>query len=98
MKQGVKGEVVKGFRIEAPYLKFQKSDVTALGYKLGAPLSLSYSCYKGGEIHCGKCGACIKRIEGFLDSNTPDLTEYADKEFAISELQRIKESKNNVPN
>jgi 7-cyano-7-deazaguanine synthase len=37
----------------------------------------TWSCYKGGEIHCGRCGTCVERREAFLVAGLPDPTVYA---------------------
>ena len=57
-----------GVRIVSPYCNITKRDIALRGRKLGVDFSLTYSCYKGGEKHCGKCGTCIERkeaLEGF---------------------------------
>ncbi len=54
--------------IMAPYLYIDKRKIALLGQKLGLDYAKSYTCYKGGEKHCGKCGACQERkmaLEGF---------------------------------
>ena len=52
-----------GVRIVSPYCNITKRDIALRGRKLGVDFSLTYSCYKGGEKHCGKCGTCIERKE-----------------------------------
>lgn len=47
----------------APYTSFTKGEIALRGKNLGVDYSLTYSCYKGGEKHCGKCGTCIERAE-----------------------------------
>lgn len=47
-----------GVSVWAPLLKMTKSDVRAYGHQLGAPLDLAWSCYRGGTVPCGRCGAC----------------------------------------
>jgi 7-cyano-7-deazaguanine synthase len=63
-------------KISAPFLAWSKGDIAAYGSKIGAPLSLTWSCYKGQEVHCGKCGACTERKEAFTTAGMQDLTEY----------------------
>jgi 7-cyano-7-deazaguanine synthase len=58
----------------APYMNLTKSEICARGLALGAPLSKTWSCYKGGKIHCGTCGTCIERKEAF--AGLVDPTEY----------------------
>lgn len=43
---------------------------------LGVDYSKTYSCYKGGEKHCGKCGTCVERKEALHDAGIEDPTEY----------------------
>lgn len=60
-------------QILAPYTNISKRDIALRGKELGVDYSHTYSCYKGGEKHCGKCGTCVERkeaLEGF------DPTEY----------------------
>ncbi len=49
--------------LRAPYTKMTKADICRRGVALGVDYSLTYSCYKGGEKHCGRCGTCIERRE-----------------------------------
>ena len=52
------------------------TDIVKLGDKLGVDFSLTYSCYKGKEVHCGKCGTCTERIEAFTQAGVKDPTKY----------------------
>jgi 7-cyano-7-deazaguanine synthase len=63
-------------RVEAPFVHQSKTAVVALGARLGAPLHLTWSCYQGSAIHCGRCGTCVERIEAFTDAGVDDPTEY----------------------
>lgn len=63
-------------RLEAPFIESDKAKIAALGYELGVPFEDTWSCYKGGEHHCGKCGTCVERIEAFELAGVPDPTEY----------------------
>lgn len=63
--------------IQAPFVHMSKTEVAAEAFRLGAPLHLSWSCYKGGEKHCGTCGTCVERKEAFKDAGLVDPTEYA---------------------
>lgn len=62
----------------APYLWLNKGDIARRGYDAGAPVYLTYSCYKGGLIHCGKCGACAERKEALGTLNRKDETVYVE--------------------
>jgi 7-cyano-7-deazaguanine synthase len=65
-------------RVEVPFMTWSKADIAAHGTRLGAPLALSWSCYKGGASHCGVCGTCYERREAFRDAGIPDPTGYLD--------------------
>lgn len=52
--------------LRAPYTNLTKSDIARRGKALGVDYSLTYSCYKGGERHCGKCGTCVERREAMI--------------------------------
>ena len=64
--------------IEAPYTDISKTDIAKIGKRLGIDYSKTYSCYKGGEKHCGKCGTCVERKEALRDAGIDDPTEYED--------------------
>lgn len=73
------GFAVGEFRIIAPFVTMGKEDICALGNNLSTPVdhSMTWSCYEGGEVHCGKCGTCVERKEAFQLSDVPDPTVYA---------------------
>lgn len=60
----------------APFANMSKAEIVSLGSRLGVPFGKTWSCYKGGEKHCGKCGACAERRESFVLAGVPDPTEY----------------------
>lgn len=62
--------------IEAPFIHWSKTDIADHGDTIGAPLHLSWSCYAGGDVHCGRCGTCVERAEAFRDAGIPDPTTY----------------------
>jgi len=53
----------EGIGISAPYTGFSKRDIAMIGKALKVDFKETYSCYKGEEIHCGKCGTCTERKE-----------------------------------
>jgi len=61
----------------APFVSMTKTDIAALGGELGVPYAFTWTCYEGGDVHCGECGACQERKEAFRDSGVADVTEYA---------------------
>lgn len=64
--------------IDAPYTDITKTDIARRGARLGIDYSHTYSCYKGGAKHCGRCGTCTERRQAFADAGIPDPTEYED--------------------
>lgn len=63
-------------KLIAPYLSWNKISILKKGLKLGVPYENTWTCYKGKEKPCGKCGACIERIEAFTKNNIKDPLEY----------------------
>lgn len=63
-------------RVEAPFIYYQKKDIVKYGNEIGINYADSWSCYKGGLNHCGKCGTCRERIEAFELANVKDPTIY----------------------
>jgi 7-cyano-7-deazaguanine synthase len=88
MRAANNGFSVDGFRLEAPFIGWMKCDIAAHGASLGVDYAMTWSCYKGGEIHCGRCGTCVERIEAFLDAGVEDPTPYEDREFALEALAK----------
>lgn len=60
-----------------PFVAMDKAAIARRGAELGVDFSRTWSCYKGGEIHCGTCGTCVERREAFLLAGLPDPTAYA---------------------
>ena len=60
-----------------PFIAMTKAGIAARGHELGVDFSRTWSCYKGGEIHCGTCGTCVERREAFLLAGLADPTRYA---------------------
>jgi 7-cyano-7-deazaguanine synthase len=68
----------------APYTAITKKDIAQIGYSLNLDWQESYSCYKGEEFHCGKCGTCVERIWALR--HVGDTTIYKDRNYAIKAL------------
>ena len=75
MDQAMKEGTYVGIDIVAPYTSISKSEIAKIGARLGVDYSLTYSCYKGGEHHCGRCGTCMERAEALHDAG---LEKYID--------------------
>lgn len=59
-----------------PYTNITKADIARKGKTLGIDYSDTWSCYKGGAKHCGKCGTCTERREALAEAGIKDTTEY----------------------
>lgn len=64
-------------RVEAPFLRYSKATIARLGATFGVDFAGTWSCYKGGKVHCGTCGTCTERAEAFDLARVPDPTVYA---------------------
>ncbi len=63
-------------KLEAPYWDIDKGDIAIKGKELNVDYSLTWTCYKGLEKACGKCGACVERLEAFEKAEMKDPIEY----------------------
>ena len=68
-------------RLLAPYVHGSKADIVADGARHDTPFAETWSCYKGGARHCGRCGTCVERREAFHLAGITDPTEYEDPDF-----------------
>jgi 7-cyano-7-deazaguanine synthase len=68
-----------GISLLRPFIAMTKGKIAAQGARLGVDFSRTWSCYKGGALHCGKCGTCVERREAFAEAGLPDPTEYEAK-------------------
>ena len=65
-----------GVKLLAPYTNLTKTQIAQIGEKIGIDYAETWSCYKGGAHHCGKCGTCVERREALADTGIVDTTEY----------------------
>ncbi|WP_170464666.1 7-cyano-7-deazaguanine synthase QueC [Ruegeria arenilitoris] len=73
-----------------PFVHRSKADIVREGARVNTPFDQTWSCYKGGEVHCGRCGTCVERREAFDVAGVADPTQYQDAEFwksAIAEAR-----------
>jgi 7-cyano-7-deazaguanine synthase len=75
-RAGNEGYAPDGFRVCAPFLGLSKADIVRLGAGYGVPFAGTWSCYRGGERHCGTCGTCTERREAFALAGVTDPTCY----------------------
>ena len=78
MNQAIQAGTYEGITLFTPYTNLTKADIARHGKALGIDYSETWSCYKGGEKHCGKCGTCTERREALREAGIDDTTEYAD--------------------
>ena len=78
MSAAIAAGTYEGITLETPYTNLSKGDIARKGKELGLDYTQTWSCYKGGEIHCGKCGTCRERKEALADAGITDLTQYED--------------------
>ncbi|BCM90654.1 7-cyano-7-deazaguanine synthase [Abditibacteriota bacterium] len=64
-------------RLLAPFLEVDKTAIVRIGDELEVPFARTWSCYEGGETHCGQCGTCVERREAFALAGVKDPTIYA---------------------
>lgn len=62
----------RGVEVKAPFVDMTKAEIVKLGLKLGVPYELTWSCYRGEERPCLKCGTCLERTEAFLLNGVKD--------------------------
>ena len=62
--------------IVTPVIGLRKSEIVKLGVELGAPLELSWSCYKNEDLACGECDSCALRLRGFREAGLRDPIPY----------------------
>jgi len=65
-----------GIGLLSPYTHISKADIARRGKELGIDYAETWSCYKGGEKHCGRCGTCVERREALAEAGIIDDTEY----------------------
>ena len=76
MSKATKAGSYNGVTVLAPYTNISKSDIARHGKALGIDYTETWSCYKGGKKHCGKCGTCVERKEALQEAGIEDKTEY----------------------
>ena len=78
MAEALRTGTYAGIELLRPFIGMNKAAIATEGARLGVDFARTWSCYVGGEIHCGRCGTCVERREAFVDAGLPDPTEYAD--------------------
>ncbi len=76
MAEAIEAGTYADLKIIRPFIDQRKEEIAAIGADLGIDFSQTWSCYKGGEEHCGKCGTCVERKEAFEIAGVVDPTVY----------------------
>lgn len=79
---------VANIKLYTPFMNKDKSDIAKQAGDLAVPIFETWSCYKGGEKHCGRCGTCVERREAFHLAAVKDTTEYLDNDFWLQTLDK----------
>jgi 7-cyano-7-deazaguanine synthase len=69
----------KRMKVIMPVGNLMKHEIVALGHQIGAPMHLTWSCYRAGEQHCGTCGPCYMRRKAFEINHLLEVIEYKDQ-------------------
>ena len=67
--------------LHVPFVHVTKADIVTEGARHNTPFAETWSCYKGGDRHCGRCGTCVERREAFHLAGVADPTDYADPDY-----------------
>jgi 7-cyano-7-deazaguanine synthase len=73
-------------KIDAPFVNISKTAIARIAGELGVPIGVTWSCYEGGDIHCGECGTCVERIEAIRDADLVDPTAYRNQQSAAADM------------
>lgn len=76
MDAAIAAGTYEGISLVTPYTNLTKAEIAAKGKQLGIDYSQTWSCYKGGEHHCGQCGTCRERKEALAEAGVYDATIY----------------------
>ncbi len=76
MSDAMRHGTYAGVALLRPFIALTKAQIAAEGARLGVDFEQTWSCYKGGAIHCGTCGTCVERREAFIVAGLPDPTVY----------------------
>lgn len=79
MSKAISEGTYEGIRIKAPYTLLSKADIALRGKRLGLDYSTTYSCYRGGDTHCGRCATCRERRQALAEAGIIDTTTYEEE-------------------
>jgi 7-cyano-7-deazaguanine synthase len=78
MSDAIRLGTFAGVEVLRPFIALNKAQIAQRGAACGVDFAQTWSCYKGGDLHCGRCGTCVERREAFLLAGFNDPTIYAD--------------------
>lgn len=78
---GNEGNIKENFTVWTPFIDRTKAEIVTIGEDLGVPWEMTWTCYKGGEEHCGRCSTCVERLEAFYDAGVEDRVKYTNTEY-----------------
>ncbi len=92
MQEALQVATEPGLELIAPFERLEKADVVRVGVEQSprVPFELTWSCYQGGEVHCGVCGACAARQRSFAIAGVADPTSYRRSAGECAHNQGIK--------
>jgi 7-cyano-7-deazaguanine synthase len=61
-----------GLELRAPFIRWSKAQIVKRGLELGVPYALTWSCYEGGALPCGRCATCLDRARAFAENGAAD--------------------------
>ncbi|GHA12921.1 7-cyano-7-deazaguanine synthase QueC [Oceanisphaera arctica] len=73
----------------APYVDADKTEIARDAARFAVPVAETWSCYEGGELHCGRCGTCVERIEAMTLAGVVDPTSYRDEQYWREAVARV---------
>lgn len=79
--------------IAAPFIHLSKAEILTVGLKLQVPFNDTWTCYKGGEKACGRCGSCVERLQAFALNHANDPLEYEDREYWKAAIDQFNSNK-----
>jgi len=77
MGRAIESGTYAALQLLCPFQSLVKADIVRRGRTLGVDFAHTWSCYKGGDRHCGTCGTCVERREAFMLAELNDPTDYA---------------------
>ncbi len=78
--------------LDAPFVTWTKAQIAAEAGRLGVPVAQTWSCYRGEDRHCGRCGTCVERREALHCAGVTDPTPYADPDYWRQATERAREA------